>query len=235
MRYRLTLILLFFACTVSMTAQVDKQEKYILIQGVVLDAGSLETLPNAHFILNGIAGNATDEDGRFSLYITSGDTLKFTYIGYNDFIFIPSDTLKGNMFTAGIFMESDTLAIGEVIVVPSIPDLRTGIMLETPEVSQEMVNARNNIATSVYQGLNSQSELGDPQTNYDMLKRKQVMDAYEKGAIPSDRMVGINFLAIPAAVVYYSRGMNRRPEPPKPMIRQSDIERMKKIYRQNIR
>ncbi|MBN1387669.1 MAG: hypothetical protein JW965_04435 [Bacteroidales bacterium] len=217
-----------------LSAQQKVPENLILIQGVVMDANSLEALPNAHFILNKIFANVTDEKGGFAVYMAKNDTLRFTYIGYRDYIFTPSDTLTGKVYMAGIFLQTDTTAIGEVIVVPLLPDLRTGILMESPSVDPELINARNNIAASVYEGIYGQERLGVPSANYDILKRRQISDAYEKGAIPSDRMVGLNFLTIPAAILYFSKGLPERPEPPKPMIPQKDVERMKELYRNKI-
>ncbi len=235
MKNRINITLLIFLLgSYILTAQQKVQDDYILLQGIVMDAKSLEPLPNANFVLNKIFGNATDENGEFALYIRKDDTIRFSHIGYRDFIFIPGDTLTGNSFMAGIFMQSDTLAVGEVIVVPRLPDLRTGIMMESPELTPELRNARNNIAASAYLGLHSQEQLGAPSANYEILKRKQMLDAYEKGAIPSDRMVGFNFLTIPAAILYFSRGLPERPDPPKPVVSQKDIELMKEIYRKNL-
>jgi len=230
----LTILIPLLIISYGLSAQQKIKEDFILVQGIVFDAKSLEPLPNAHFILNGLFGNVTDENGEFSIFLREDDTLRFSYIGYMDFLFTPGDTLKARMYTAGIFLESDTLAIGEVIVVPRIPDLRTQIMMESPEVSPEIRNAKNNIAASVYEGLTTEEQLGDPSANFDLIKRKQILNAYEKGAIPSDRMVGLNFLTIPAAILYFSNGPPERPEPPRPLIQQKEIERMKEIYRRNL-
>ncbi|HDZ40488.1 MAG TPA: hypothetical protein ENH59_02245 [Bacteroidetes bacterium] len=235
MKLRINIALLSLLLGSSMLpAQQKAQDNYILLQGIVMDAVSLEPLPNVHVVLNDLFGNATDGKGEFALYIRKDDTIKFSHVGYRDFLFVPGDTLTGNYFMAGIFMQSDTMAVGEVIVVPRIPNLRTGILLDQPDVTPELRNARNNIAASAYRGLHSQEQLGVPSANYELLKRKQILDAYEKGAIPSDRMVGLNFLAIPAAVLYFSKGLPERPHPPGPAITQQEINRMKELYREKI-
>ncbi len=217
-------------------AQQAVSDDYILLHGTVMDARSTEALSNVHFILNNSYANITDQEGGFSLFLKHSDTIRFTYMGYQDFIFTPGDTLKeGNIYTAGIFMQSDTLVVGEVIVIPRIPDLRAGMLGGSPELSQEERNARNNIAVSVYQGLNSGERLDNPSANYNMLKRKQVLDAYEKGAIPSDRMIGLNFLTLPAVLIKLFKPAPRRPDPPRPLIKQKDVEKMKEIYRRNLK
>ncbi len=232
-RINSTVVILFINLSL-LSAQQKEKEDLILFQGVVMDANSLKPLSNAHYILNNIFGNVTDDKGEFAIYMVKTDTLRFSHVGYQDYIYTPSDTLTGKMYTAGIFMQSDTLAIGEVIVVPRLPDLRTGLLMESPSIDPQLRNARNNIAASVHEGIYSQEQLGVPSANYEMLKRKQILDAYEKGAIPSDRMVGLNFLTIPAAILYFSKGLPERPEPPRPLIPQKDIERMKELYRKKI-
>ncbi|MEZ5001001.1 MAG: hypothetical protein R2744_11560 [Bacteroidales bacterium] len=112
-------------------------------------------------------------------------------------------------------------------------DLRTEFnMSGSPEVSQEIVNAQNNLMISTYQGLNNQATLGDPETNYSLLKQKQTIDAYEKGGIPSDRMVGLNVISlIPTTIYLLANGLPEKPPPPKPHVSNNDIEKMKRAYR----
>ncbi len=218
-----------------LTAQKAVSDDFILLHGIVMDARTFETISNVHFILNQSYGNITDGKGEFSLFLKQADTIRFTHMGYQDFIYTPGDTLKeGNIYTAGIFMQSDTLVVGEVIVIPRIPDLRVSMLTGSRELSQKERNARNNIAVSVYQGLNSGERLDNPSANYNILKRKQVFEAYEKGAIPSDRMIGINFLILPVALINLAKPAPGRPDPPRPLIRQKDVEKMKEIYRKNL-
>ncbi|HUS87204.1 MAG TPA: carboxypeptidase-like regulatory domain-containing protein [Bacteroidales bacterium] len=229
------LIIAFFAVITDSITQESTQQLFMLINGVVMDASTQNPISNVHFILNRNMGGATDPEGKFSLYMHISDTVIFSHIGYMNFRFVLSDTLAGNRFVAGIFMKTDTLSIGEVIVIPRMGDLKTEIMTGNNQESQEMINARNNLTLSTYQGLNSQSALGDPQTNYELLKRKQVIDAYEKGGIPSDKMVGLNMITvIPAAIYLLVNGLPQRPDPPKPHISSREMEMMKEIYRKNL-
>ena len=215
--------------------QESQQQGFKLINGVVMDASAQYPLANAHIILNGNMAGTTDPEGKFSLYMSLSDTVEFSHIGYINFRFILSDTLAGSRFVAGIFMKTDTFSLGEVIVIPRMGDLKAEIMAASNQQSQEMINARNNLTLSTYQGLNSLATLGDPQTNYELLKRKQVIDAYEKGGIPSDKMAGLNIVTIiPAAIYLLVNGLPQRPEPPKPHISSREMEMMKEIYRMNL-
>lgn len=125
-----------------MSAQQQERAKLILFQGVVMDAASLEPLPNTHFILNKAVGNVTDEKGEFSLYIEKDDTIKFSHVGYRDFIYTPSDTLRGNAFTAGILFFSKGLPEKPEPPRPMIPqkDIERMKELYRERINKDMLN-----------------------------------------------------------------------------------------------
>ena len=226
------IILLFFPCVLS--SQLIENDRYILLHGIVMDAKTREPIPNVHYVLNNTYGNITDQEGEFSVYMTRDDTIRFTYVGYQDFVYSPADTLAEEAYTAGIFMQSDTLALGEVVVIPRLPDLRTDILSDPPRISPEIKNAVGNLEVAVYQGVMSKRELDYPRANYYSLKRQQVLDAFEKGTLPPEWMVGLNILAFPG-FVRSSRGPADRPEPPRPSVSREDINRMKRIYQEKSR
>jgi hypothetical protein len=229
----LTLALLFPAKILN--AQETVLSEQILLHGLVMDAATKRPLSNVHYIINHDFGGATTDNGKFSMYINRYDTVVFSYIGYSDFSFTISDTLVGNSFVAGIFMETDTLAIGEVIVLPRMGDLRTEFRNSEVEVSRELINARNNLEVATYQGLNSRTELGDPGSNYELLRRKQIITAYEKGGIPSDQILGLNiFSAIPAAIYLLKNGLPEKPVPPEPHVSDREVKKMIDLYNKSL-
>lgn len=229
----LALALLFPAEMIN--AQETGLSEQILLHGLVMDASTQSPLSNVHYIINNDFGGATTDNGKFSMYINRYDTVVFSYMGYSDFSLTLSDTLVGNSFVAGIFMETDTLAIGEVIVLPRMGDLRTEFRNSEVEVSKELINARNNLEVATYQGLNSEAALGDPGSNYELLRRKQIVTAYEKGGIPSDQILGLNiFSAIPAAIYLLKNGLPEKPIPPDPYVSNREINRMIELYRQSL-
>lgn len=216
-------------------AQESKLNEQILLHGLVMDAATQKPLSNVHYIINSGFGGASTGEGKFSMYINRYDTVVFSYMGYSDFNLNLSDTLVGNSFVAGIFMETDTLAIGEIIILPRMGDLRSEFRNTNVEVSKELVNARNNLEVATYQGLNSEAALGDPGSNYELLRRKQIITANEKGGIPSDQMLGLNvFSAIPAAIYLLRNGLPEKPLPPEPHVSNREINRMIELYRESL-
>jgi len=234
---RIFLILILLLPGIIACAQNNSEQNYVLLHGIIMDGETELPLGNVHYIIKNLSiTGATGNDGKFSIYMERTDTIIFSHLGYIDLFFSLHDTLVGNKFVAGIFMQLDIFAIGEVVVMPRMADLRTEFRSGSNQVSQDLVNARNNITISTYQGLNNQSSLGDPETNYQLLKRKQIVNAYEKGGIPSDMMVGLNFITfLPATLYLITSGLPERPDPPKPYISQEEMERIKDIYKQNLK
>ncbi len=210
----------------------DQKEKLILLHGAVIDAGNQKALANVHYLVNGSVGGVSNAEGKFSLFLTLNDTVRFSYLGYSSFDLVLSDTLLGNSYIAAIFLESDTLNVGEVIVIPRLGDLRSEFRTLQSPVSQEYINAQNNITTAVHQGLTNSATLGDPQTNFELLRRKQVVTASEMGGIPSEQMFNFNAISLLPAVIYLmSNGLPEKSAPPEPHISPREMEKMIELYK----
>ena len=214
---------------------VSDAGRLILLQGMVMSAVDELPLPNAHYYINNRFEGSTDGDGKFALYIYRGDTLKFSFVGYGNLIY-HTDSLKGASYVAGLFMDSDTVMIGEVVVFPRLGDLKSEFMASSSSTSPEMINATRNLRLSVYQGITTSPALGDPGTNYNLIMNRHRLEAYEKGGITSDRMLGINFISlIPASIYLLSKGFPEKPAPPLPVLSDSDLEKIRETYRKKIR
>ena len=182
------------------SGQVKEDDDHqILLRGLVIDASTLSPVSNSQIMINSTFSSLSGVDGSFLLYVTQHDSVTFRSLGYKESVLHISDTLKGREFIAGIYLNSDTVYIGDVIIVPGYKNLKSEIMNAKSITTPDMENARYNVAVSAYQGKNSQSIMGDPIQNYAVLNQRQKTDAFEKGGIPSNNMVGLNaFLFIPA-------------------------------------
>jgi hypothetical protein len=93
-----------------------------------------------------------------------------------------------------------------------------------------MENAKYNVAVSGYQGRTTTGRLGDPASNYDLLKERQKVDAYERGGIPSNKIAGLNpFILLPAAYLLL-HGLPEKAPPLKPDISDYDLDQLNKRY-----
>ncbi|MGE5418553.1 MAG: hypothetical protein ACM3UT_00130 [Chloroflexota bacterium] len=195
-----------------------------------MDSETYNPLPGTQLFVNKSFKSVTDSNGAFAIYVSVSDTIIFSRTGYKPADVIISDTLVGKQYIAGIFMSQDTLQIGEVIIVPRVSNLRSEIMNTRTRTSPEVENARHNVAVSAYQGRTTTGKLGDPATNYEMLRQRQRINAYERGGIPSDRIVGLSpFMLIPAAYLLMN-GLPEKPASFKPDISDRELDEIMKRY-----
>ena len=234
MRKWLVVILLLFICLNTGYSQVTtKGSSKILFHGLVLDAITQTPLSNSHISINRSLFSISDLEGKFAFYVSRNDTVTFTRLGYKPAVMIVSDTLTGKEYIAGVYMHTDTLTIGEVIIIPRFSNLRSVLMNPRSEISPEEENARYNLEISAYQGRITQNKLGDPQSNYEILRQKQRINAYEKGGIPSDKIIGISpFLILPAAYLLI-HGLPEKPAPFKPQLTDQEVRQIHEKYLKN--
>jgi len=207
----------------------------ITFHGLVIDASTFSPISNSQIYVNKSMSAVSASDGTFTLYLNKADTVIFNSLGYKQTIFHISDTLRGMEFNAGVFMRSDTVEIGEVIIVPRQSNLKSEIMNGPSRTPEIMNNARNNVAVSAYQGKTSQSKLGDPMDNYAVISQKQKTMAYEKGGIPAEQTVAISpFLIIPAAYLLI-KGFPEKAPPMKSTLTPAEINQLHEKYLESTR
>jgi hypothetical protein len=229
---RFLLILSSLLLLLKTTDGQDKVEygSRILFRGLVLDAITLLPIPNSQIYINSSITAVSSEDGSFTFYVNKADTVVFNSLGYKPSFYHVGDTLKGLEFNAGIFMRSDTVEIGEVIIIPRQSNLKSEIMNAPSRTPEIMNNARNNIAVSAYQGRTSQSKLGDPMDNYSVISQKQRTMAYEKGGIPSEQIAAINpFILVPAAYLLI-KGLPEKPAAHKSSLTPFEVDQIHRRY-----
>lgn len=210
--------------------QVKNEKPGILFNGMVADASTLTPLSGTQITINRDLLSISGDDGTFAFYVNRNDTVIFSRLGYKSAQFYVSDTLAGKEFIAGVFLNADTISIGEVVIVPRLRNLKNELMNPRIETKTEMENARYNVAVSAYIGKNSLSTLGDPATNYEYLRQQQRTDAFEKGGIPSDKMIGLSpFMLLPAAYLLI-HGLPEKPEPLKPELNRQEVNEIYEKY-----
>jgi len=95
--HRHLLYVLPFMLLLSVSAVAQDTEK-VEIAGVVVDADSLQTLPNVHLQVPATGlGGVTDADGRFRFRVSAGDTIVFSSVGYAPYTLLPSDSSEASL------------------------------------------------------------------------------------------------------------------------------------------
>lgn len=218
----------------SYSQQKEDNGVRILFHGIVMDAKTLLPVPNSQVLINHEFSSVSSTDGSFAFFVNKRDSVAFKHLGYKPALLSISDTLVGKEFIAGVYMQSDTVEIGEVIIIPRFVNLKSVIINSPTKVSTQMENAKYNIAISGYTGRTTTGNMGDPATNYSVMRERWKTNAYEKGGIPSDQIAGLNpLLLIPAAYLLI-KGAPEKPEPFKNKLTQREIEQMNKLYLESL-
>jgi hypothetical protein len=202
-------------------------DQKILIRGLVMDASTLSPIPNSQIMINSSFSSLSREDGSFSFYVNWYDTVMFRSLGYKPSLMHISDTLRGREFITGVYLSTDTVSIDEVVIMPGYSNLKSEILNAKSKIPAGMENARYNVAISAYQGKTSQAALGNPIDNYNVISQRQKINAFEKGGISSEHIVGFNpLIFIPAAYLL----LHGLPEPAPPMQPGLTDDEVKKIH-----
>jgi hypothetical protein len=207
----------------------------VLFRGVVIGSSNKSRLAYSSIFINRSFSAIAGEDGTFSFYAHRNDTLLFSILGYKSSTFIVSDTLKGREFLTGVYLESDTMEIGEVIILPKLTNLKAEMMKPWIGANTQLENAKTNLSIASYQSITGQGKLGDPNSNYELLKRRQKINAFEKGGIPSDRIAGISPLLLIPAAYLLMHGLPEKPAPPAMTISNKDLEELNNRYLELLR
>lgn len=228
---RFILIVALIVCCQNVMCQTTAAgERRFVFNGIVRDAGTLNPLAGAQIIVNRKFAAVSADDGTFMLGVNTGDTVVFTMLGYRPETFHARDTLRGSEFMAGVYLNTDTLSIGEVIILPRLASLKSEMMKPMVSTTPEMENARYNVAVSAYQGKMAINRLGDPASNYAMIHRQNLINAYEKGGIPSDRIAGLSPFSLIGIAYILINGFPEKPAPMQSTLSRQELDQIHKKY-----
>ena len=226
-------VLIIVSC--SILHSVFSQEKEstgesLRFHGIMMDASTSKPVPGAQIMINRNFSGISNDDGTFSIHVGKNDTVRFSHLGFKPTLWHVSDTLSGHDFVAGIYLHSDTISIGEVIIIPRFVNLKSQILNSPSKVPSIMENAKYNVAISAYQGKTTTGKLGDPQANYNLIHRMQSGAAYEKGQIPASAIAGFSPLLIIPAAYLLIHGMPEKPDSFENKPSEKEVDQIKNEY-----
>jgi len=179
-RYLLIIIINLFLCNLA-HGQV---EKLIQLSGVVRNE-YFQPVQFAHIVIqNKNRGTISDLRGMFSFVVEPFDTVLFTAVGYKRVALVIPDTLTRYHLPVDIYMETDTIWIEEVIILPwkTYEEFREAFLaLELPD--NDLNRAYRNIAL-IKKQMYYPSDEPDPEMNYQYLLKEQYNQLYTKGQMP---------------------------------------------------
>jgi len=229
---------LIFCCIIvialSFTVE-SKAQKYnrdsIFLTGAVMDQVELKGLPYAHFRVNKEQGGTTNEYGRFSIWVNPGDTIQYSFVGYNDLKVIVSDSLQQDDYLFGVFLAKDTIALQEVLILPRFGDFKNAFMnakVNTPEY----VRAKNNVNTATYQALTQAPKTMDAKANTDLLIKNHVIAIENKTMVPTEMTAGVSTTRTLPELKRLKR--KRKMKIADPIVTDTEIKILQEMYRYKI-
>lgn len=179
-RYLFIIMINLFICNLAHS----QHEKLIQLSGVIRNE-YFQPVQFAHIVIhNKNRGTISDLRGMFSFVVEPYDTVLFTAIGFKRVALVIPDTLTRYHLPVDIYMETDTVWIEEVIILPwkTYEEFREAFLaLELPD--NDLNRAYRNIAlikTQMYYP----SDQPDPELNYQYMLKEQYNQLYTKGQMP---------------------------------------------------
>lgn len=204
----------------------------IFLTGAVMDQVELKGLPYAHFRVNKKRGGTTNEYGRFSFWVNSGDTIQYSYVGYNDVRIVVNDSLKQDNYLFGVFLSKDTITLREVLILPRFGDFKQAFInakVNTPEY----VRAKNNINSATYEALTRRPAKMDAKANTDMLINQHTILNENQAMIPTEMVTGVSTSATLSELQRFKR--KRKLKIPDAMVTDNEIKILQQMYRYGIK
>ena len=211
------LSLLFFLLFFCLGVQGQNQGKNdVFVTGIVCDRDSIRPLPEAIFRL-GKEVRGVDKQGRFSLSVQVGDTLRFSHIGYAPTQVVISDSLRENDFLLGVFMVRDTVLLSEVLILPRF---FTG----NYKSNAFLLNAQNNLNHAIH-AASKPVEAMDQEMNRRMMIEDFARKVEMKGMVDVKLGVGTRSVTVLQGLVRARRQAEKGK-----VINIEEIDLLKKIF-----
>lgn len=126
-----------------------------VFSGKIITDDTSETLPFTN-IIKGSSGTTSNIYGEFSLTVNPGDSLLFSYLGYQKKLIVIPPTQKSDMIHEEVMLLRDITYLKPVIIsnIPENLDDFKEVIMEThlPD-SVDLNNARKSLSLSTYQYL----------------------------------------------------------------------------------
>lgn len=200
---RIVVFLFFLFGLMNLNAQLAKEQSAIMFSGLIFNKETQDSIPGVHIIVNQKTGYISNIYGQFEFNAYPGDTIVMTHVGFRPAVIFIQDTLKTLEYVLAVGLSQDTILLNEVVIRPRINYQRFKYnVLNNYSESGKMLVAKNNIdLTKITSARASQKYTADRIT--EMKLRSYEHKAMEMGGIPSNQMIGGNFLVlIPLGIAF---------------------------------
>jgi hypothetical protein len=166
----------------------DTGKRYIQIDGLTADELGVIVPDVSIYSKHLRRGAASDHRGIFSIISIPGDTIFFSAIGFKPTLLTVPGTAAGNHYITDVIMVTDTILIGEVIVLPwkTYSEFKRAV-LENKPADPLMENMEYNLAMLQQQIWSNMSPTPGQAYRYTM---QQMSDnLYTRGQMPANNLL----------------------------------------------
>lgn len=225
MRFMLILLLLNVLGVNAQGEDIPKKSvKSLFITGITYDSETLESLSGTNFRINNQNIFATDESGRFSFYGAPGDTIVFTYIGYQPNRLIVPDSLKSQEYVVGVFMHEQPVKLAEIIILSRLAP--SSIIITPVQNDQKTMDiAQSNVDKAVVEGLTRAPKVYDADMNVKKtLRSNQMRTEYKGMLVTPENSVGLSTLNYQTYNIIFGSPVTTPNKVAREMVTDSEIE-----------
>jgi hypothetical protein len=180
------IILLSFLIVPSLAGQ--EKEVFVQVDGFVRDK-YLNPVPNVNiYSLKVRKGSSSNQDGIYSIISTPGDTIVFSTVGFRRTLLAIPDKVTGLNFQADVYLEYDTIAINDVLVLQwgSYAEFKRAV-LEADVHNAQVENMNDNLIL-IQKQLITNTGLS-PDAAYKQVSRQFADAAYLRGQSPANNLL----------------------------------------------
>jgi len=166
----------------------DENRRFIQIDGLTADDRGFIVPDVSIYSKHLKRGAASDHRGIFSIISIPGDTVFFSAIGYKSTLLTIPPNISGNHFITDVIMVTDTIMIGEVLVLPwkTYSEFKRAV-IENKPVDPLMENMEFNLALVEQQIWSDMRATPGEAYRYTM---QQVADnLYTRGQTPANNLL----------------------------------------------
>lgn len=176
------------AASVAKVSAQDENKRFIQIDGLTADDQGFIVPDVSIYSKHLRRGAASDHRGIFSIISIPGDTIFFSAIGYKSTILTVPPSISGNHFITDVIMVTDTIMIGEVLVLPwkTYSEFKRAV-LENRPVDPLIENMEYNLAL-VEQQIWSDMR-ATPGEAYRYTMQQMADNLYTRGQTPANNLL----------------------------------------------
>lgn len=148
MSRRLIISIIILSWSTIIYSQQYNVRQFVQVDGIVTDESNWPLKYVTVISKSLTTGTMTDENGIFSLISIWGDTLIFTSIGFKPYLVKLPDSIPSPGFSIDIEMETDTIDIGPVLVLPwkTYEEFKRAVVEYVPPEEELRKNLEANMA-----------------------------------------------------------------------------------------